>query len=351
MKEMFGQLRNVIRENPGRWPVALMHSAAVLAFAFFCAVGLYGLVWSSDQPVLASLQQQETALLAELKSRYAKANGLALFRRQQPEIQRRFGTMQAQLPGATELPSLLVDISQAASDAALENRLFTPGNELRHELYAETPIRMRLTGTFHQLGRFLSGIAGLTRLVTVHDLQIIPVPNAARSDALQLDVTARTYRYLSDDEIKVGAVPGAKPALIEAIRTEPAVRIEPLPDWQPPDRYTYAAADRRSPFAPEDAGTSLATPVKSDLPEQRATLRQSPIETMQMVGTLHISGHDYGLIRVPNGLIHRVEVGHIVGLAGGRITAIHDHEIRVTELRPDASGRHLTQVVSIGLHQ
>jgi type IV pilus assembly protein PilO len=206
VKEPFRRLQNVRWEDPGCWPPTLIYAAAVVAFMLFSALGLYACVWRSAQPVLVDLQQQEAALRAELRSRYARVNSLALFRRQRAEIQRKFVAMQTQLPGATELPSLLVEISRAASDAVLEDRLFTPGNELRHELYAETPIRMRLTGTFHQLGQFLSGVAGLTRIVTLHDLQIIPAPNAAGGDALQLDVTARTYRYLDDDEIKAGAV-------------------------------------------------------------------------------------------------------------------------------------------------
>ena len=206
MKELFRRLQNVRWEDPGCWPPTLIYSAALLAFVLFCALDLYVCVWRSDLPALINLQQQEAALRGELRSRYARVNSLALFRRQRAEIQRRFGAMQPQLPGATELPSLLVEISQAASDAVLEDRLFTPGNELRHELYAETPIKMRLTGTFNQLGKFLTGVAGLTRIVTLHDLQIIPAPNAAGGDALQLDVTARTYRYLTDTEIKAGAV-------------------------------------------------------------------------------------------------------------------------------------------------
>lgn len=139
--------------------------------------------------------------------------------------------------------------------------------------------------------------------------------------------------------------------LVEAIRTESAARIEPLPDWQPPDRYTYSAANRRSPFVPTDTGAPVSTHVDPDIQERRATLRQFPIETMQMVGTLHVSGRDYGLIRVPDGRIHRVEVGEIVGWAGSRITAIHDNEIRVTEIRADGSDRDVTQVTSISLRQ
>ncbi len=139
--------------------------------------------------------------------------------------------------------------------------------------------------------------------------------------------------------------------LIEAIKAESAVRVEPLPDLLPPDRYTYTAAERRSPFLPTDTAASVATQMKSELPELHATLENIAIETMQMVGTLNVSGHDYGLIRLPDGQIHRVEVGQIVGWAGGRITAIHDHEIRVTELRPDDSGRKVRQVTAISLSQ
>jgi type IV pilus assembly protein PilO len=110
--------------------------------------------------------------------------------------------MLRQLPGKTEVPSLLVDISQTGLGAGLEERLFQPTGEIQRDFYAELPIKIRLTGSYHELGNFVSGIAALPRIVTLHDISIAPVDTSGASDELTLDVTAKTYRYL--DEVSEG---------------------------------------------------------------------------------------------------------------------------------------------------
>ena len=120
-------------------------------------------------------------------------------------MEKSFGAMLRQLPNKTEVPNLLVDISQSGLAAGLEEKLFQPEAENRKEFYAELPIRIRLTGGYHEMGAFASGIAALPRIVTLHDIQIVPVgagrnaPAGAPGD-LVLDVTAKTYRYLDEEE-------------------------------------------------------------------------------------------------------------------------------------------------------
>jgi type IV pilus assembly protein PilO len=106
--------------------------------------------------------------------------------------------MLRQLPGKTEVPSLLVDISQTGLGAGLEEQTFTPLGEIQKDFYAELPIRLRYTGSYHELGNFVSGIAALPRIVTLHDISIKPV-TGSNTDELTLDVTAKTYRYLDEE--------------------------------------------------------------------------------------------------------------------------------------------------------
>jgi type IV pilus assembly protein PilO len=110
--------------------------------------------------------------------------------------------MLRQLPGKTEIPNLLVDISQTGLAAGLQEELFQPMDELQKDFYAEKPIKIRLRGDYHEFGRFVSDIAALPRIVTLHDIDIAPPNNGSGSggDNLVLNVTAKTYRYLEDEE-------------------------------------------------------------------------------------------------------------------------------------------------------
>jgi type IV pilus assembly protein PilO len=109
-----------------------------------------------------------------------------------------FGAMLRQLPSRTEVPSLLVDISQTGLGAGLDERLFQPSEEIKKDFYAELPIKIRLQGQYHALAEFVSGIAALPRIVTLQDVTIQPARDGGPND-LSLDVTAKTYRYLEEE--------------------------------------------------------------------------------------------------------------------------------------------------------
>ncbi len=162
---------------------------------------IYAFVWEDRVPVLQQHEEQETQLRSEFRSKHAKAVNLALYKQQLVDIEKSFGAMLRQLPSKTEVPNLLVDISQTGLAAALEEKLFQPGQELKQDFYAELPIKIQLTGSYHEFGQFVSGIAALPRIVTLHDIQITPLDKNSGYDRLQLDLTAKTYRYLDDDEI------------------------------------------------------------------------------------------------------------------------------------------------------
>ncbi len=119
--------------------------------------------------------------------------------------------MLRQLPSKTEVDNLLVDISQTGLAAALDQKLFQPEGEVRKDFYAERPIKIRFAGSYHQFGAFVSGIAALPRIVTLHDVKIEPVNKTSGAfDQLQMDLTAKTYRYLDDEEVARPRPTGAR---------------------------------------------------------------------------------------------------------------------------------------------
>jgi type IV pilus assembly protein PilO len=197
------ELRALDPRDPGRWPLAVRAGAVGLCF-LAVAIGLiYVFVWQDRMPELQQREDTEQQLRNEFRSKHSKAINLAIYKQQLSDIEKSFGALLRQLPSKTEVPNLLVDISQTGLAAALEEKLFQPGQEVKKDFYAELPIHIQLTGSYHEFGAFVSGIAALPRIVTLHDIQITPIAKdkSAAFDQLQLDLTAKTYRYLDDDEI------------------------------------------------------------------------------------------------------------------------------------------------------
>ena len=197
----FQELRQLDWKEPGRWPRSV-RLAVIGAFflVIFVALSYLG-VWQQQGPDLQSAELQEQRLREEFRDKHSKAVNLELYKQQLADIERSFGAMLRQLPGRTEVPNLLVDISQTGLAAGLQQQLFQPLPQQSSDFYAEMPIKIRLTGSYHQFGEFVSGIAALPRIVTLHDIQIKPTGKAG-ADQLQLDVTAKTYRYLDEAELQ-----------------------------------------------------------------------------------------------------------------------------------------------------
>jgi type IV pilus assembly protein PilO len=196
------ELRNVDPRDPGRWPLPVRALAIGLCFVIVAVVLVYFFVWQDRMPQLQQREDQEQQLRSEYRSKHAKAINLAVYKQQLADIERSFGALLRQLPSKTEVPNLLVDISQTGLAAALQEKLFQPGQEVKKDFYAELPIKITLTGSYHEFAAFVSGIAALPRIVTLHDIQITPMEKSGGSfDQLQLDLTAKTYRYLDDDEL------------------------------------------------------------------------------------------------------------------------------------------------------
>jgi type IV pilus assembly protein PilO len=195
------ELRGLDPRDPGRWPFPVRALAIAICFVIVAVALVYFFVWQDRMPQLKQRQDQEQQLRNEYRSKHAKAVNLAVYKQQLADIEKSFGALLRQLPSKTEVPNLLVDISQTGLAAALQEKLFQPGQEVKKDFYAELPIKITLTGSYHDFGAFVSGIAALPRIVTLHDIQIAPVEKTSGFDQLQLDLTAKTYRYLDDDEV------------------------------------------------------------------------------------------------------------------------------------------------------
>jgi type IV pilus assembly protein PilP len=144
---------------------------------------------------------------------------------------------------------------------------------------------------------------------------------------------------------------GALTEFIDATKAEPGGRVEPLPEIKPFDTFAYGAAARRSPFVPGGSGTNSNSSVRPNVSRPREFLEQFSLDTMKMVGTLQVSGRKFGLLKVPDGRVHRVEVGNYVGQADGRITSVADNKISVTEVVPDGLGGYIERPAAIGLSE
>ena len=204
LQAVLDQLRNLDPNDPGRWPFGVRIATVALLFIIAASAGYYFFVWKPQRPLLLEARAQEGELMSELRTKARRAANLEAYRAQLAEMEKSFGAMLRQLPNKTEVPNLLVDISQTGLAAGLEEKLFQPQGENKRDFYAELPISIRLTGDYHEMGKFASGIAALPRIVTLHDIEIAPPGSDRNAGApagdLVLNVTAKTYRYLDEEE-------------------------------------------------------------------------------------------------------------------------------------------------------
>jgi type IV pilus assembly protein PilO len=194
------ELRNLDFNDIGRWPFFFRAFFVGVFFVIVTGAGFYYLVYDKQMPRLEQAQHEERELKESFENKQRKAANFSAYREQLDEIERSFGTMLRQLPGKTEIPNLLIDISQTGLAAGLQEELFQPLDEIQKDFYAEKPIKIRLKGSYHEFGQFVSEIAALPRIVTLHDIEITPQSGDSTGQELILNVRAKTYRYLDDDE-------------------------------------------------------------------------------------------------------------------------------------------------------
>ena len=193
------ELQSLDINDVGRWPVVFRAALIVLVFSAVLGLGIYWTIIQDKAPQLSRAQEDEQNIRVTFENKQRKAANYDAYKRQLSQIEQSFGTMLRQLPGETEIPSLIVDISQTGLAAGLQEKLFQPQPEIPKDFYAEKPIKIRLSGSYHEMANFVSGIASLPRIVTLHDISITPEAQDS-FDRLSLEVTAKTYRYLDEAE-------------------------------------------------------------------------------------------------------------------------------------------------------
>ena len=210
-------LRELDFNNIGQWP-----QNAKIGLCASIALVILLLAWllfvRDKRTELEGLQGQETELRTEFETKQGRAANLGPLKQQLAQMEQQLQQMLRQLPSKTEMPDLIVDISQTALATGIQNELFQPAVETKKEFYAEKPIALRMVGTYHQFGAFVSGVASLPRVVimTMHDISLQPKdaktnPNAriGPNSPLELAGTVKTYRYLDEDETEAAAPPAA----------------------------------------------------------------------------------------------------------------------------------------------
>jgi type IV pilus assembly protein PilO len=169
----------------------------VLIVCAAVGAGAYYLDTKDQIAALEKVKLEEKSLRSEFEQKQAKAARLEDYKIQLEEMKQSFGAMLRQLPDKTEVAALLVDVSQTGLAAGLEFELFQPMGEIPQEFYAELPIKLRVKGTYEEFGEFVSGLAALPRIVTIHDVVIEPL----KEGPMLMEATAKTYRYL-DEEVR-----------------------------------------------------------------------------------------------------------------------------------------------------
>lgn len=189
------ELNNLSFDNIGSWPGPVKVVFIIIVCSLILGLGYWKDI-SVLQEDLRKVEIEESDLKITFEGRQKKAANLEALKQQLEDIKETFGDLLKRLPNRTEVAALLVDISQQGLGAGLEFELFKPGNENPADFYVELPIQITVVGDYHEFGNFISGVSDLPRIVTNHNVKIRP-----RSDGqLILETTAKTYRYMDEDE-------------------------------------------------------------------------------------------------------------------------------------------------------
>ena len=207
------EINSLDTSNPGGWPNSVKVSALV-ALAILILVGGYYFFIKDMRASLETLQKTELDLKNTYSYKHQKAAQLEAYKEQLEEMEIILQSMLRQLPSKNEMSDLIVDVSQTALASGIENELFEPGTESLKDFYAEKPISLKMKGNYHEFGNFVSGVASLPRVVilTMHDISLKPLGDSIQGGRLLLEGTAKTYRYLDDEEMMTvdKAAAGAK---------------------------------------------------------------------------------------------------------------------------------------------
>jgi type IV pilus assembly protein PilO len=190
--------RSLNPKDVGAWPI-VPRIAVLLALFFVILLAGWWFAWSDQLAALEVEQLNEVKLKEEFVSKKQQAVNLELYTQQLSEIDRSFGALLKQLPNKSEVESLLVEINQAGMGRGLQFDLFKPGQELIRDFYAELPISVKLTGSYHDFGAFAGDIGRLSRIVTLNNISISV--GTAKDSGMAMDAVTKTFRYLDEDEV------------------------------------------------------------------------------------------------------------------------------------------------------
>lgn len=200
------ELRRLDPKKIGSWPVAPKVAVLVLALALILFAG-YWFDWSGQLEQIDGEKAKEEQLKTTFIEKKKEALDLPAYRKQLEDIEKQFGALLKQLPGKSEIDALLTDINQAGLGRGLQFELFKPAaTETTHEFYAELPISIKITGTYHDIGAFASDVGKLSRIVTLNDIALA----ANKDGTLVMDAVAKTFRYLDDEELAAQRKAAAK---------------------------------------------------------------------------------------------------------------------------------------------
>lgn len=205
------EIESLDTSNPGGWPKKIKIGAAILLAVALLGAGYYFSI-ADKKANLEKLQKDEVNLKNTYSTKYKKAAQLEAYRAQLEEMEIILQSMLRQLPSKNEMSDLIVDVSQTALASGIENELFEPGAESLKDFYAEKPISLRMKGEYHDFGAFVSGVASLPRVVilTMHDISLKPTGDSLLGGQLILEGTAKTYRYMDDEEMQSMSAPKKK---------------------------------------------------------------------------------------------------------------------------------------------
>lgn len=195
-KALAEDFKSLDPKDIGTWPLLPRVTVLLGVFAALL-VGGWWFDWKAQLEELEGKRQQEAKLKDEYLDKKRQAVNLEEHRKQLAEIDKTFGALLKQLPNKAEMEALLIDINQAGLGRGLQFELFKPGREMSKDFYAELPITLKITGTYHDLGAFSADVAKLSRIVSLTNIAVVP----DKGGQLKMDATAMTYRYLDEEEL------------------------------------------------------------------------------------------------------------------------------------------------------
>lgn len=190
------QFRGLSARHPAQWPVLPQMLCALGCILAVLLAGWF-LVWDGQLQDLEAREQEERRLQDDYRAKVKQAVNLVVLRRQKEQASEIVASLEKQLPNKAEMDALLQDVSHAGQGRGLQFELFKPGQVVVREYYAELPIDVRITGSYHDLGGFASDVANLPRIVTLNNLSLL----AGRDGVITLEAVAKTFRYLDQEEV------------------------------------------------------------------------------------------------------------------------------------------------------